>query len=416
MTHYDLIVIGGGAAGQFAAGFAAKEGARVLLLEKNERCGSKILITGKGRCNVTNSEQDVRKFAEKFGKNGRSLLTALYAFGSSDVIRFFEERGLKLTLERGGRVFPEQGGAKDVQGILERFVHDSGVDLQLSCPVQDMQIEGDRIVNVKTREGSFSADQFIIATGGLSFPQTGSTGDGYRWANESGHKLVQPEPALVPIRLRETWTANLLSLNLKNVQLSVWQDGKKLTERFGETFFTRNGIGGPIVLDMSATVRDALKTGAVSLKLDLKPAVEPNLFAKRLERELREHNNRDFRNALGSLLPKDLIETFIDLSAIDPYKKCHSVTREERKTLLGLFKNLEVNVSGCDGFEKAIVTSGGISLKDVDMRNMKSRKISNLYFAGEVLDLDAPTGGFNLQACWSTGYLAGTHAASHIKP
>jgi predicted Rossmann fold flavoprotein len=414
MNKYDLIVIGGGPAGMFAAGFAAKNGATVLLLEKNRRCGAKVLITGKGRCNVTNSEQDVRKFSEKFGRNGRALLTALYAFGGEDVIRFFEEHGLKLKIERGGRVFPEQGGAQDVQKVLDRFVAEAGVELQTSCPVHDFQFDDNRVVSVQTGKGEFFADQFIVATGGLSYPETGSTGDGYRWAKQSGHTLVPPEPALVPVRLREKWTSELMTLNIKNVNLSVWQNGKKITERFGETFFTRDGIGGPIVLDMSAAIRDALKQGAVSLKLDLKPAVESATFTKRLERELREHNNNDFRNALGNLLPKDMIATFIDLSGIDPYKKCHSVTREERTRLLGLFKGLELNVSGCEGFEKAIITSGGIALKDVDMRTMQSKRVNNLYFAGEVLDLDAPTGGFNLQVCWSTGYLAGTSVATGL--
>ena len=411
MKQYDLIVIGGGPSGIFAAGFAAKNGARVLLLEKNRRCGAKVLITGKGRCNVTNSELDVHKFAEKFGRNGRGLLTALYAFGVSDAIRFFESYGLKLKVERGGRVFPETGGAKEVQSALDRFVKETGVDLHVACPVQDIKVEDNQIVSIQTAKGDFVAARFIIATGGLSYPETGSTGDGYRWAEQSGHALIQPEPALVPLRLVEKWTSGLLSINLKNVNLSVWQNGKKLTERFGETFFTRNGIGGPIVLDMSATVRDALKKGPVTLHLDLKPAVESATFAKRLERELREQNNKDFRNALGNLLPKDLIATFIDLSGIDPYKKCHSVTREERKKLLALFKKLELHVAGYDGFEKAIITSGGVSLKDIDMRTMQSKRIDNLYFAGEVLDLDAPTGGFNLQVCWSTGYLAGTSAA-----
>ena len=414
MKKYDLIVIGGGPAGMFAAGFAAKNGARVLLLEKNRRCGAKVLITGKGRCNVTNSEPDVRKFSEKFGRNGRALLTALYAYGGSDVIRFFDERGLKLKIERGGRVFPEQGGAQDVQKVLDLFVAEAGVELQTSCPVRDFQFDENRVISVQTGKGDFFADRFIVATGGLSYPETGSTGDGYRWAKQSGHNLVSPEPALVPVRLHEKWTSDLMTLNVKNVNLSVWQNGKKITERFGETFFTRDGIGGPIVLDMSAAIRDALKQGAVSLKLDLKPAVESATFTKRLERELREQNNKDFRNALGNLLPKDMIATFIDLSGIDPYKKCHSITREERTRLLGLFKGLELTVSGCEGFEKAIITSGGIALKDVDMRTMQSKRVNNLYFAGEVLDLDAPTGGFNLQVCWSTGYLAGTSAATGL--
>ncbi|MBE0500898.1 MAG: NAD(P)/FAD-dependent oxidoreductase [Desulfuromonadales bacterium] len=410
MKRYDLIVVGGGPAGMFAAGFAAKNGARVLLLEKNRRCGAKLLITGKGRCNLTNSEPDVRKFAEKFGHNGRALLTALYAFTGGDLIRFFEKQGLKLKIERGGRVFPKQGGAEDVQKVLDRFITETGVELQCSSSVLDFCLEGDHILSVRTAKGELFAERFIVATGGLSYPETGSTGDGYRWATETGHTLVHPEPALVSIRLREKWTSEVMMINLKNVNLSVWQNGKKITERFGETFFTRDGIGGPIVLDMSAAIRDALKKGGVSLRLDMKPAVESATFAKRLERELKEQNNKDFRNVLGNFLPKDMIATFIGLSGINPNKKCHSVTREERGRLLGLFKSLELNVAGCEGFDKAIITSGGVALQDVDMRTMRSKRISNLFFAGEILDLDAPTGGFNLQLCWSTGYLAGINA------
>jgi len=411
MKKYDVIVIGGGPAGIFAAGFAAQQGAEVLLLEKKRRCGSKLLITGKGRCNVTNNEEDQRRFSEVFGRNGKALLTALYAFGVTDTISFFEQRGLPLKSERGGRVFPEKGKASDVQKVLDRFVVESGVELLTSCTVQKFSDDGERLTSVETSAGEFSAAQFVIATGGLSYSETGCTGDGYDWAKQLNHSLITPEPALVPVFLAESWTRDLKEFNLKNVHIAVQQKGKIVTERFGEAFFTGGGIGGPIILDMSAEIRDALKRGEVQLLLDLKPAVDLELFDKRLQRELAAHSNKDFRNSLENLLPKDMIPLFIQLSGIAAEKKCHSVTKEERIKLLSLFKKLELSVTGIEGFKKAIITSGGISLKDIDMRTMCSKKVPNLYFAGEIIDLDGPTGGYNLQVCWSTGYLAGTSAA-----
>jgi len=411
MKSYDVIVVGGGPAGLFAAGFAGRQGARVLLLEKNAHCGAKLLITGKGRCNVTHSEDDPRKFVEYFGRNGRALLTALYAFGVKDVVAFFEERGVPLTIERGGRVFPQSGEALDVQRALEAFVHSAGVELRTSCTVKQLLIEDRRVKTLETTAGFFAAGNVVLATGGLSYPETGCTGDGYAWAGTCGHRLVTPQPALVPVQLRENWTAEVSHFNLRNVRVILTVEGKKIAERFGEAFFTSSGIGGPIILDLSSRIRDALKEGEVKLLLDLKPAVTTELFDKRLQRELAEHSNQDFGNSLGSLLPRDMIPVFLRLVGIDPKKKCHSVTKAERQRLLKLFKELELEVTGCEGFRRAIITAGGISLQDIDMRSMRSKRVENLFFAGEIIDLDGPTGGFNLQECWSTGYLAGVNAA-----
>lgn len=414
MKKYDVIVIGGGPAGIFAAGFAAQQGASVLLLEKNQHCGAKLLITGKGRCNVTHAEEDPRRLSEAFGRNGKALLTALYAFGVQDTVVFFEQRGLPLKIERGGRIFPEKGKASDVQKVLDRFINESGVELLTSCTVITLQSEGGTVSSVETSSGKFSADQFIVATGGLSYPETGCTGDGYRWAKQTNHSLIATEAALIPVRLAENWTRELSNFNLKNINITIQQNGKNIAERFGEAFFTYGGIGGPIILDLSAKIRDASKRGLVKLILDLKPAVTVELFDNRLQRELTAHSNKNFQNSLENLLPKDMIPLFIQLSGIAPEKKCHSITKTERTKLLSLFKKLELTVTGVEGFKKAIITSGGVSLKDIDMRTMCSKKVPNLYFAGEILDLDGPTGGYNLQVCWSTGYLAGISVAGKL--
>ncbi len=411
MKSYDLIVVGGGPAGIFAAGFAAQQGCKVLLLEKNRRCGAKVLITGKGRCNITHAEDDPRSFVEVFGRNGKAFLTALYAFGVDNVVDFFEQGGLKLKIERGGRIFPEAGDAASVQKVLDSFLELAGVELLTSCRVENFNTEDQKICSVVTTKGVFSADNYVVATGGLSYPETGCTGDGYDWAKQTGHQVVTPQPALVPIRLTIDWAAQVSNFNLKNVRIKAESQGKIIAERFGEAFFTRDGIGGPIILDMSSVVREAIKKGKVNLLLDLKPAVDEATFDRRLQRELESQQNRNFSKALDGLLPKALIPVFLRLSLIDPLKKCHSVTRDERQTLLSLFKGLELPVSAVAGFKKAIVTSGGVSLRDIDMRSMRSKKVENLYFAGEIIDLDGPTGGFNLQVCWSTGYLAGVSAA-----
>ena len=412
--HADVVVVGGGPAGLFAAGFAALEGAKVLLLEKNRRCGAKLLITGKGRCNITTSETNPRRFIESLGANGKAFLTALYAFGTADSIDFFERRGLVLQVERGGRVFPAAGGAVKVLEVLQSFLRDSGAGTVGGCEVTGLTLAEDRLQSVQTSLGKCTGASFILATGGLSYRETGCTGDGYRWAAQTGHAVITPEPALVAVRLAEEWTGGVSDFNLKNVRISVLRSGNKIDERFGEAFFTHTGIGGPIILDLSSTIRDALKNGQVTLQLDLKPAVDAETFDRRLQRELAQHNNRNFGNALGDLLPKAMIPLFVQLSGIDAEKKCHSVTRQERHALLRLFKELPLTVTGCGDFRRAIVTAGGVSLKDIDMRSMRSQQVENLYFAGEMIDLHGPTGGFNLQICWSTGYLAGTSAARRV--
>ncbi|MBW2520557.1 MAG: aminoacetone oxidase family FAD-binding enzyme [Deltaproteobacteria bacterium] len=411
MPHHDVIVIGGGAAGMFAAGCAARQGADVLLLEKNHVCGAKILLTGKGRCNVTSYQTDPQSFVKAFGQKGRALLTALYTFGVNETMAFFENMGVELQVERGQRVFPKTGDARSVQQALVTFVRQSGVKVMTDCPVRELMVSNHRVRSVIGPKGALTSTSVILATGGLSYPETGCTGDGFAWASACGHQLVPAEPALMPVRLGAKWTGRVSRFNLKNVSISVWADGQKADERFGEAFFTKLGIGGPIILDMSNTIRSLLQKGPVRLQIDFKPAVSEDLFDKRLQRELTAHANHAFANSLENLLPRDLIPVFLTLSEIDVNKKCHSVTREERRRLLRLFKALDLEVTGCEGFSRAIITAGGVSLHDIDMRTMRSKKVENLFFAGEMIDIDGPTGGYNLQVCWSTGYLAGVNAA-----
>lgn len=411
-AHFEVAVIGGGPAGMMASGRAAECGARVVLIEKNPSPGAKLLLTGKGRCNFTNARSDVHDFIRVFGKNGKFLYRALTHFGVEDTIRFFENLGLKTTIERGGRVFPASGRARDVRAALQKYLDKNGATLITNSPVKDVvTAAGGVIAYLRLSDGKITADKYIIATGGLSYPSTGSTGDGFEWARKLGHKVTPPRPSLTPALLEESWVRELAGLDIKNVRVAVYRDNKKKDERFGEASFMKNAVGGPVVLDMSKNIGALLEGGKVQLSIDLKPALGHATLDARLLRDFREFSNKKFKNSLDKLLPKKLIPVMIELSGIDPDKKCHSVTAGERKRLRGLLKDLRVNVKSLAGADKAIITSGGVSLKEIDPGSMRSRLLHNLYFAGEVTDLDGPTGGYNLQMCWSTGRLAGESAA-----
>ncbi len=406
--QYDVVVVGGGPAGIMTAGRAAQAGARVLLLEKNKSLGKKILITGKGRCNITQAEFDNKELVKAYGEHGKFLFSGLHRFGPQAVVDFFEEYGLKIKVERGGRVFPESDDARDVIYVLKQFLEKSGVKVFFGAEVKNF-VSGDGVVKaVILKDGEkIEAKKFVIATGGLSYPLTGATGDGYRWAQMVGHQVNQPLPALVPLKISDLWVKKLQGLSLKNVELTAWQNNKKITSRFGEMMFTHFGITGPIVLDISKTVISIMGNGPVTLSLNLKPALTAEQLDQRLQRDFQKYSNKRFRNALDDLLPQKFIPVMIELSGIDSEKSVHSISKEERKKLHELFSSLKMNVVGNMGYDLAIVTSGGIDLKEIDPRTMQSKIFSNLYFAGEVLDIDGPTGGYNLQVAWSTGYLAG---------
>jgi len=410
-NSFDIAVIGGGPAGMMAAGRAAELGAKVILIEKNETLGKKLLITGKGRCNFTHNEFDLRKFAEKFGRNGRFLYSALAVFGAREVIDFFESRGVKAKVEQGDRIFPEKGNAQDVLNIFIKYLAEGKVNILLNARVSGFKQEKGKISQVLLGDREISADKYILCTGGKSYPQTGSIGDGYRWAEQLGHITIPPVPALNPVKTSDGWAKELQGLSLKNISLQLFQNNKKKDERFGEMLFTHFGVSGPIVMDMSKNIGELLKSGPVKLILDLKPALDFKKLDRRIRRDFQEFKGRMFKNSLKGLLPLSMIPVIIKLSGIGPEKKVDYISREERNKLVHLLKELELTPTGLLGFKWSVVTSGGVALKEVNPDTMGSRKIKNLYFAGEILDLDGPSGGYNLQECWGTGYLAGKSAA-----
>jgi len=410
-NSFDIAVIGGGPAGMMAAGRAAELGAKVVLIEKNETLGKKLLITGKGRCNFTHNEFDIRKFAEKFGRNGRFLYSALSVFGAREVIDFFESRGVKGKVEQGDRIFPEKGNAQNILKVFINYIAEEKVNILLNTEVTGLKKENKKISEIFLRDRQISADRFIICAGGKSYPQTGSTGDGYQWAEQLGHTIIKPAPALNPVKTSDKWVKELQGLSLKNVSLKLFQNSKKQGERFGEMLFAHFGVSGPIVMDMSKNIGELLKKGPLKLILDLKPALDFKKLDRRIQRDFEKYSGRMFKNSLKGLLPLSMIPVMITLSGIEPNKQVDHLTREERNKLVHLLKELELTPTGLLGFKWSVVTSGGITLKEVNPNTMGSKKIENLYFAGEILNLDGPSGGYNLQECWSTGYLAGESAA-----
>jgi predicted Rossmann fold flavoprotein len=421
---YDVVVIGGGPAGMIAAGRAGQLGQSVLLLEKNKELGMKLSITGKDRCNVTHFTEDKNELIEAYGKNGRFLYSSLAGFSNSDVVDFFESWGVKMKVERGNRVFPVSNKSSDVRQALLAFLARGKVVIRqrvivesLKSNVESQQIKNDdtglKIEEVILNDGEHvKAKKFIITTGGLSYPATGSTGDGYDWARELGHNIINPRPALSPILIGNWFVDELEGLSLRNIELSIYKDNKKVGSKFGEMLFTRRGVSGPVVLDLSKKVGELLEDvekgdDGVVLKIDLKAALDFKKLDQRIQRDFQAGNNKQFKNILEDLLPKKLIPVIIKMSKINPDKQVNLITKEERKTLVKLLKAFPLKVDKLLGFGKAIITTGGIDLKEVDSKTMQSRLVSNLYFAGEILDLDGPTGGYNLQIAWSTGYAAG---------
>lgn len=407
---YDLIVIGGGPAGMMAAISASRNGATVLLLEKNNKLGRKLLITGKGRCNITNAEFDNRELVKKYGDKGKFLFSGLSRFGTADTMELFESMGLKLKTERGQRVFPSSNKSQDVLDTLIDEMKKLEVVVKTRADVKKIIVENGSVQKISLTNGiEIVAKNYLIATGGVAYPSTGSDGRGYRWLRNSEHTIHEPEPALVPIQTKQKIVKQLEGLSLKNVEISLWQNDKKMDSRFGEAIFTYWGMSGPIILDLSKRAGELLKKGKVKLKIDFKPALGFSKLENRIQRDLDEAKNKMFKNSLDQLMPKSLIPVIVNLTRIDPDKQVNSITKEERSILTHLLKEFELDISGLADFDRAIITNGGVDLKEIDPKTMKSKIIDNLYVAGEILDLDGPTGGFNLQICWTTGFVVGNN-------
>ena len=390
-----------------AAGTAAENGARVTLLETNEKVGRKLFITGKGRCNVCNN-CDIQTVLQNVPVNPRFLYSALGGFSPEDAMAFFTSHGVPLKTERGNRVFPVSDKAADIIDALFTWIKRVGVIIKHTA-AERLVIEGVRLAGVQAGGALYPADRVIVATGGVSYPQTGSTGDGYRFAKQAGHTVVPPNPSLVPL-VTPGGCEELMGLSLRNVQVTVFEDSKRIWSEFGEMLFTHFGLSGPLILSASAHMRHFGSKG-YHIEIDLKPALDEKTLDKRLLSDFGAHKNSDFINALGGLLPRKLIPAVVRLSQIDPHAKVNGITRQQRAALLHTLKHFLVVVSGKRPVAEAIVTSGGVSVREVDPKTMESKKLPGLYFAGEVLDVDAYTGGFNLQIAWSTGRLAGLSAA-----
>ena len=412
MNKLDLIVVGAGPAGILAAGRAAEKSAKVLLLEKMPQAGRKLLITGKGRCNVTN-DAEIGKFLKYVKPNGRFLRQAFSEYYSKDILHLLNRYGVETSLERGGRYFPVSNQSSDILNALKKWLNDLNVDIVCKQKVEQLIVENKEIKGVIANGKKFFSDKVILATGGKSYPATGSTGDGYRLSKDIGHSIVRDRPALVAVETAGDIARKLQGLNLKNVKASVWINDRKIEEDFGEMIFTHFGLSGPIILTLSRIMVDALyEKKKVVVSIDLKPALDEQKLDKRLLRDLNEHGKKKINNVFKYWLPSSMIEVFVALLGFNSEKECHQVSSAERKNIRYLLKNFQFKITNHRPYEEAIITAGGIPTNEINPKTMESKIIKGLYFAGELIDVDAKTGGYNLQIAYSTGWLAANSAVT----
>jgi hypothetical protein len=404
--NYDLIVIGGGPSGMMAAGRAAERGARVLLLEKNGVLGKKLALTGGGRCNLTNATEDVRRLIDRYGAGGKPLFAAFMRFGVSEAINFFESRGLKTKVEAESRVFPITDDARDVIRLLAEYMREGNVRVVLNAAVRTVDVY-DEYARVVSSAGEFRARSVAVATGGTAYPETGSTGDGFAWLAKLGHKIVPPDVSLVPVKTKEPWVADLAGLSFPKAEATVYENGKRKEKKRGKILFTHFGLSGPLILNMSKKIGESLKLGEVVISLDLLPEKKQAEFDQELLRSFSENHGKKLKNVLEKYFSDKLVEIILKNMNIDADKWVNRVSRLERREIVKAMKDLRLSVAGLLGPEKAIVSSGGVDPNEVDFRAMRSKIHPNLYILGDALNFNRPSGGFSLQICWTTGYLAG---------
>ncbi len=410
---FDVAVIGGGPAGMMAAGRAAQGGAKTVLIEKNARLGEKLLITGGGRCNITNAQPDVRRLVEKYGERGKPLFSVFSRFSSDDTFHFFESRGLPLKVEAEQRAFPTSEKAVDVQRVLIDDMRTHNVTVLTNSPVLGFNARDERITSVRTRQSTVEAKAFVLATGGKSHPETGSTGEGFAWLADLGIEIIEPDPALVPVAVHEPWVQELMGLSLQRAKISIVLDGKKIASRIGKLLFTHFGVSGPGVLNLSRTIGEALKKGKVMLCIDLFPGIDAGELDTTMVEIFDRHKNKRLKNAIGELFAPRLAAAVFRQAGVDGDTALYRLPREDRLKIGAALKAFTLTPKQLLSADEAVVTSGGAALTEIDFATMRCKKFKNLFLAGDVLDFDRPSGGYSLQICWATGWIAGESAAAH---
>ncbi len=410
-NHFDVIVVGGGASGMMAAGRAAELGKKVLLLEKNKKLGEKLKITGGGRCNITNAEDDIRALLKNYGKSEQFLYSPFTQFGMKDTFSFFEEKGLPLVVQARKRAFPHTEKALDVFKVLENYIQKNKVTIKTESKVSRINIHDDLITNVVAGDTTYTAHSYIIATGGMSHPETGSTGDGFNWLKALGHHVETPTPTIVPLAVKESWVKSLAGVSLSFMKITFYVDGIKKFSKTGKLLFTHFGLSGPLILNSAKTVSDLLYIGLVTARIDAYPDTDHGALEKKIITIFDANKNKMLKNILDDIMPHGTINAIMSLlHTINPDTKVHSITKEERKLIVDTLKALPVTITGLMGYDRAVVADGGVVLTEMDMKTMRSKKISNLFITGDLLHITRPSGGFSLQLCWTTGYIAGSNA------
>ncbi len=407
---YDVIVIGGGASGMMAAGRAAERGLSVLIIEKNKRLGEKLRISGGGRCNITNAEKEERVLLKKYGKAEQSLYSLFMQFGVHETFVFFESRGLPLVTEANNRVFPKSQKAEDVVSLLTKYMKDNAVTILTHSPVTKITKDETSITSVHTKDAVYKAKEYILATGGVSHPETGSTGDGWKWLNALGHTVIDATPTIVPLAVEEEWVKTLAGTSLTSSKVTFFSDTKKQFALKGTVLFTHFGLSGPLILNNAYKVADLLHTGEVTAKIDIFPELDISQIQKKLIEVFDANKNKELKNVIKEIVPLGMHKGvgMLIANSVDVTTKVHSITKEERTRIAHLFKELPCTIEGLMGFDRAVVADGGVPLDEIDMRTMRSKKLSNLFITGDLLHINRPSGGYSLQLCWSTGYVAGS--------